>query len=108
MIALLAASVNAAKVSFHVIAPNATSVEVLINGQKTPLTADNPPFPHFTGAAEADDGAAYKYVVGGETELFERKLKAGVSKTYNDFHNRSVTYADIPHLPMPLGVKDRS
>lgn len=105
LIALFAASANAAKINFHVIAPGATMVEVSVNNHKTALTAPDPSVPHFTGAAEADDGATYKYVVEGVVEPFERRLKAGVTKTHNDFVNRPITYADIPDLPI-VEVKD--
>ncbi|CAO3574125.1 unnamed protein product [Mortierella alpina] len=98
LIALFAVSANAAKVNFHVIAPGATTVQVSINNRKTTLTAANPSVPHFSGAAEADGEAQYKYVVDGLNEPFVRRLKAGVFKTHNDFVNRPVTYADIPHL----------
>ncbi|KAF9940553.1 hypothetical protein BGZ67_007363 [Mortierella alpina] len=108
LLALLAASANAAQVSFHVIAPGATTVQVSINNKRTTLTAADPSVPHFTGAAEADDGAKYKYVVNNEDEPFERRLKAGVSKTHNDFFKRPVTYADIPHLPSIEPIWKRS
>ncbi|KAG0201009.1 hypothetical protein BGX28_006083 [Mortierella sp. GBA30] len=101
LIAFLAA-VNAAQVTFRVIAPGATNVQVSINGQVTTLTAADPAVPYFTGAAEAADGAKYKYVTGGTAEAFERTLKAGITSTYNDFINRPVTYADIPELPWPI------
>ncbi|KAF9570257.1 hypothetical protein EC968_002028 [Mortierella alpina] len=93
------ASVNAAKVNFRVIAPGASTVLVSIKDQSTALRASNSKVPYFTGDAEADDGAKYKYVVDGVYEPFERRLKPGVSKTRNDFFNRPVTYADIPQLP---------
>ncbi|KAF9276842.1 hypothetical protein BGZ68_009709 [Mortierella alpina] len=108
LIALFAASANAAKVNFHVIAPGATMVEVSVNNHKTTLTAPDPSVPHFTGAAEADNGATYKYVVEGVAEPFERRLKAGVTKTHNDFVNRPITYADIPDLPIVEPLWTRS
>lgn len=55
------AAVNAASVTFKVIAPNATdSVQVNINGALTSLNASDPDVPYYTGTAEYDLGANYK------------------------------------------------
>ncbi|KAI8141865.1 coth protein-domain-containing protein [Fennellomyces sp. T-0311] len=92
----------AATVQFRVVAPSATDVQVSINGQLTPLSAQDPDIPYFVGQAEAADQAKYKYVVGGTAEPFERTLEPGRTATRNDFYNRPITYADIPKLPWPI------
>ncbi|KAG0257964.1 hypothetical protein BG011_003631 [Mortierella polycephala] len=104
-IALFVASANAAQVTFRVVAPGASAVEVNIGGQLTPLTAADPTIPYFTGVAEAADGAKYKYVAGGTAEAFDRTLEAGKASTYNEFINRPITYANIPELPWPIENK---
>ncbi|KAF7727368.1 hypothetical protein EC973_007611 [Apophysomyces ossiformis] len=99
---LLVACSNAAQIDFRVVAPGATNVEVSVNGQTTKLAASDPSVPYFTGKAEAADGAHYKYIVNGQPEGFERALEKGRASTRNDFHNRPVTYANIPKLPWPI------
>ncbi|KAF9347793.1 hypothetical protein BGX26_000750 [Mortierella sp. AD094] len=98
----LAAIAQAAQVTFHVVAPGATAVQVSVNGQLTTLTAADPTVPVFSGAAETGADTKYKYVAGGVTEAFDRQLPSGRAETYNDFLNRPVTYADIPELPWPI------
>ncbi|KAF9084560.1 hypothetical protein BGX27_003762 [Mortierella sp. AM989] len=98
----LAAIAQAAQVTFHVIAPGSTTVQVSVNGQLTALTAADPTIPVFSGAAETGADTKYKYVAGGVTETFDRALPTGRTETYNDFLNRPVTYADIPELPSPI------
>lgn len=54
-------AVNAASVTFKVIAPECnTDVQVDINGQLTKLTASDPDVPYYTGTAELADNATYK------------------------------------------------
>ncbi|KAG0165278.1 hypothetical protein DFQ28_011071 [Apophysomyces sp. BC1034] len=99
---LLVACSNAAQINFRVVAPGATDVNVSVNGQTTKLAAADPNVPYFTGKAEAADGTKYKYVVNGQAEGFDRTLEKGRTSTRNDFHNRPVTYANIPKLPWPI------
>ncbi|KAG2197715.1 hypothetical protein INT47_007949 [Mucor saturninus] len=95
-------AVNAASVTFKVIAPECnTDVQVDINGQLTKLTASDPDVPYYTGTAELADDATYKYVVDGTAEDCTRSLEEG-SSTRNEFYNRPITYADIPELPSIL------
>lgn len=57
----LLTAVNAASVTFKVIAPEAKdSVQVSINGQATTLKAADADIPYYTGAAELAAGASYK------------------------------------------------
>lgn len=99
----LAAAVQAAQVTFRVVAPGASSVSVLVNGQQAALTAADPTIPYFTGVAETGADTKYKYLAGGVTETFDRTLPtAGRTSTYNDFINRPITYANIPELPWPI------
>ncbi|KAG0355062.1 coth protein-domain-containing protein [Gamsiella multidivaricata] len=98
----LAATARAAQVTFHVVAPGATTVQVSVNGQLTALTAADPTLPIFTGAAETGADTKYKYVAGGTAETFDRELPSGKTETYNDFLDRPVTYANIPELPWPI------
>ncbi|KAG0330304.1 hypothetical protein BGZ99_005998 [Dissophora globulifera] len=100
--ALLAASSQAAQVTFHVVAPGATTVQVSVNGQLTAMTASDPSIPYFSGIAETGADTKYKYVAGGQAEAFDRALPSGRTETYNDFLGRPVTYADIPELPWPI------
>jgi hypothetical protein len=56
----LLTAVNAANVTFKVIAPTATEqVQVNINGQLTTLTASDPDVPYYTGSADLPDGQKY-------------------------------------------------
>ncbi|GJJ75489.1 spore coat protein H [Entomortierella parvispora] len=98
----LAAVAQAAQITFRVVAPGATSVSVLVNGQQTALSAADPTVPYFTGVAETGSDSKYKYQAGGVAETFDRPLPAGRTSTLNDFINRPVTYADIPELPWPI------
>ncbi|KAI8329398.1 coth protein-domain-containing protein [Chlamydoabsidia padenii] len=98
----LVAMSNAASVTFNVIAPGATDVQVSVNGQQTKLSANDADIPLFTGQMEAPDNANYKYIVGGQAEGFDRSLEQGRTTTRNDFYNRPVTYANIPQLPWPI------
>ncbi|CDS09944.1 hypothetical protein LRAMOSA02621 [Lichtheimia ramosa] len=99
---LLFLAAIARAVTFRVVAPGATDVQVSVNGQLTKLTATDPNVPYFTGDANASPGSKYKYVAGGNAEPFDRTLEDGRDKTRNDFFNRSVTYANIPKLPFPI------
>ncbi|KAG2181758.1 hypothetical protein INT44_008573 [Umbelopsis vinacea] len=101
-LASLALAVNAATVTFRVVAPEATSVAVSIGGQSTSLNASDPDVPYYTGSANLDASASYKYVVNGQSESFDRTLDSGASKTMNDFYGREVTYANLPALPNPI------
>lgn len=57
----LLTAVNAASVTFKVIAPEAkSSVQVSINGQTTALTAADADVPYYTGSADLAAGATYK------------------------------------------------
>ncbi|KAI8341289.1 coth protein-domain-containing protein [Chlamydoabsidia padenii] len=93
---------NAATVTFNVIAPGATDVQVSVNGQQTKLNPKDADIPYFSGQLDAPDNAKYKYVVGGQAEAFDRSLEQGRTATRNDFYNRPVTYANIPQLPWPI------
>lgn len=54
-------AVNAASVTFKVIAPTSQkTVQVDINGQLTTLTAADPDVPYFTGTAELGADEDYK------------------------------------------------
>jgi len=104
VISLAVASViDAAAVTFHLIAPSASSnPSVSVNGgAPVTMTAPVPDCPHYTAVVEAPDGAKYKYKAGSE-EVFERTLPAGRSETYNDFFNRTVTVTNLPKFPWPL------
>jgi hypothetical protein len=103
------AAVNAATVTFKVVAPSATdTVQVNINGALTDLKATDTDVPYFVGTAEYNLGETYKYVIDGEAEEFDRALNSGDS-TRNDFYNRNVTYANIPGIPtiLPEGAWTR-
>ncbi|KAI9259037.1 coth protein-domain-containing protein [Sporodiniella umbellata] len=96
-------AVNAASVSFKVIAPNAkSSVQVNVNGALTTLEASDPDVPYYTGSAELNDGQSYKYVVDGTAETFDRVLNGGSTSTKNEFFERPVTYANLPTIPKIL------
>lgn len=57
----LLTAVNAASVTFKVIAPGAKeNVQVSINGQATALKANDADIPYYTGEAELAAGATYK------------------------------------------------
>ncbi|CAO3596830.1 unnamed protein product [Absidia cylindrospora] len=100
--ACMVAMTNAATVTFNVIAPGASEVQVSVNGQQTKLNAKDADVPLFSGQMDAPDDAKYKYVVGGTAEEFDRSLEKGRTATRNDFYNRPVTYANIPQLPWPI------
>ncbi|CAO3590529.1 unnamed protein product [Absidia cylindrospora] len=93
---------NAATVTFNVIAPGASDVQVSVNGQQTKLNPKEADVPLFSGQMDAPDNAKYKYVVGGTAEGFDRTLEQGRTTTRNDFFNRPITYANIPQLPWPI------
>ncbi|CAO3611873.1 unnamed protein product [Cunninghamella echinulata] len=93
---------EAAKVTFNVIAPGGTDVQVAINGQNTKLNAKDVDVPYFSGEADIPDDGKYKYVVGGVAEDFDRAAPKGRTSTLNDFFQRPVTYANIPELPWPI------
>lgn len=101
-LASLAFAVNAATVTFRVVAPQATNVQVSIGGQSTTLNASDPDVPYYTGSANLDASATYKYVVNGQAEGFDRTLASGKTQTQNDFYGREVTYANLPTLPNPI------
>jgi hypothetical protein len=101
-LASLAFAVNAATVTFRVVAPEATNVQVSIGGQSTTLNASDPDVPYYTGSANIDASASYKYVVNGQAENFDRTLASGKTQTQNDFYGREVTYANLPTLPNPI------
>ncbi|KAI8089901.1 coth protein-domain-containing protein [Halteromyces radiatus] len=101
-LACMVAMSNAASITFNVIAPGATDVQVSVNGQQTKLTAKDADIPVFSGQMDAPDNAKYKYIVGGTAEGFDRTLEQGRTSTRNDFFNRPVTYANIPQLPWPI------
>ncbi|CAO0793201.1 unnamed protein product [Mucor circinelloides] len=101
-VALLSA-VNAANVTFKVIAPTATKqVQVNIDGTLTALKAADSDVPYYTGSADLPDNKSYKYVVDGKAENFTRSFSGG-DATKNEFFERQVTYAtNIPELPSIL------
>ncbi|KAI8575830.1 hypothetical protein K450DRAFT_259744 [Umbelopsis ramanniana AG] len=101
-LASLALAVNAATVTFRVVAPEATNVQVSIGGQSTTLNASDPDVPYYTGSANLDANVSYKYVVNGQAESFDRTLDSGRTQTMNDFYGREVTYANLPTLPNPI------
>lgn len=101
-LAALAVAVNAGSVTFRVVAPGANSVQVSVGGNSTTLTASDPDVPYYTGSANLDTGAAYKYVVDGQQEPFNRTLDASSNQTMNDFFGREITYANLPTLPWPI------
>jgi hypothetical protein len=51
---------NAATVTFNVIAPGATDVQVSVNGQQTKLNPKEADVPFFSGQMDAPDNAKYK------------------------------------------------
>lgn len=61
--------VQAASVTFRVIAPGSTDVKVSINGQQSQLTQQDTNIPYFTGQAELADGAKYK--VWSKTYIYQ-------------------------------------
>lgn len=123
-VALLSA-VNAANVTFKVIAPTASKqVQVNIDGTLTALKATDADIPYYTGSADLPDNKPYKvkqsishialaiaivinmfqiqYVVDGKAENFTRSFSGG-DATKNEFFEREVTYAtNIPELPSIL------
>ncbi|KAG0268437.1 hypothetical protein DFQ27_006789 [Actinomortierella ambigua] len=101
-IALMAISAQAAETNFRIFAPGAKEVQVSVDGKLTALTAADPSIPYFTGKTDAPDGGKYKYIIGGTPEPFERQLGVGHTSTWNDFANRTMSYADIPELPWPI------
>jgi hypothetical protein len=101
-LAALALAVNAASVTFRVVAPGATSVQVSVGGQQTTLTASDPDVPYYTGTANLNAGTAYKYVMDGQQESFDRTLASSRNQTMNDFFGREITYANLPTLPWPI------
>jgi hypothetical protein len=101
-LAALSLAVNAATVTFRVVAPGANTVQVSIGGQATTLNASDPDVPYYTGSANLDGNASYKYVVNGQAESFDRNLSASRNQTMNDFYGRAVTYANLPILPWPI------
>jgi hypothetical protein len=58
--ACLVAMSNAATVTFNVVAPGATDVQVSVNGQQTKLEAKDADVPLFSGQMDAPDKANYK------------------------------------------------
>ncbi|KAI9485614.1 MAG: coth protein-domain-containing protein [Benjaminiella poitrasii] len=100
------AAVNAANVTFKLIAPDATDkVQVNINGKLTTLSAPDSDVPYYTGVADLTDNQTYKYVVDGKSENFSRTLssKSDGSSSLNEFYGREITYAtNIPELPSIL------
>lgn len=59
----LLTAVNAANVTFKVIAPDAQkSVQVNINGQMTVLNAADADIPYFTGSADLAANGSYKVI----------------------------------------------
>lgn len=60
LIPLIVTVANAATVTFRVVAPGATDVQVSVNGQLTKLSASDPDVPYFVGQAEANDQAQYQ------------------------------------------------
>lgn len=55
------AAVNAASVTFKVVAPSASkSVQVSIDGTLTSLNATDPDIPYYVGTAEYNLGQSYK------------------------------------------------
>lgn len=57
---LLFLAAIAKAVTFRVVAPGATDVQVSVNGQLTKLTASDPDVPYFTGDANASPDSKYK------------------------------------------------
>jgi len=101
-LAALSLAVNAASVTFRVVAPGANTVQVSVAGQSTTLTASDPDVPYYTGSANLDANVSYKYVVDGQAEPFDRTLSSSRNQTMNDFYGREVTYANLPKLPWPI------
>jgi hypothetical protein len=99
--ATLLAATQAAVVQFNVVAPGADSVQVESDGKRATLSAPYKGVPYYTGSLDVS-GTTYKYITGNETESFSRTLGNDTAKTYNDFFNRPITYADIPALTRPL------
>ncbi|KAI8971916.1 coth protein-domain-containing protein [Mycotypha africana] len=98
----LLAAVNAANVTFKVVAPDAKKqVQVQVDGKLVNLKAADPDVPYYTGTADLQ-GKNYKYIVDGKAENFDRSFDGG-DATKNDYYSRKVTYAtNIPKLPTAL------
>lgn len=60
LIPLIGTVANAATITFRVVAPGATDVQVSVNGQLTKLSASDPDVPYFVGQAEANDQDKYQ------------------------------------------------
>ncbi|KAI8990172.1 coth protein-domain-containing protein [Pilobolus umbonatus] len=99
---LLFVLTQTAAFQFNVIVPGATDVKVLVNGQQTALATSIPDVPFYQGEVDIGTATEYKYVVGGVEEAFTRALDNTQQSSLNDFHNRPVTYANIPALPYPI------
>lgn len=87
---------------FNVIAPNSKDVQVIVNGQSYPLSANIADVPYYQGDVDIGVATEYKYAVDGVEEAFTRALDNTQEATLNDFHNRPITYANIPPLPWPI------
>ncbi|KAJ8659409.1 hypothetical protein O0I10_004771, partial [Lichtheimia ornata] len=99
LFAVAAAYAQAA--TFKVVAPGAkNSVQVVIDGARTNLHANDTDVPYFVGDASCDAPCSYKYAVDGVEEDFHRKLEGATTR--NDVYSRPVTYADLPDLPHPI------
>ncbi|ORX45901.1 hypothetical protein DM01DRAFT_1364539 [Hesseltinella vesiculosa] len=88
-----------ADVQYAVVAfpSNAGSVQVAVDGQNHPLTADSQVPNLFKGSAPS--GSSYQYVMDNQAETPKRSLANGASSTGNEFFNRTHTIVNVPELP---------
>ncbi|KAI8967146.1 coth protein-domain-containing protein [Mycotypha africana] len=99
---LLLATAEAGQVTFNVISPGATTVQVKVNGKTTSLEAPYNNVPFYTGKVDVGSETSYRYIADDKAEEFTRQLTSGKEETYNEFFGRPVTYAQLPKLPRPL------
>jgi spore coat protein CotH len=102
IIASIVTAAHAATVQFNVISPNATTVQVSVNGQSTLLNCPDKNIPFFTGSVDVGSATSYQYITNNQPESFTRTLSSGLTNTYNEFFGRPITYANLRELPRPL------
>lgn len=83
---------NAATVTFNVVAPGATDVQVSVNGQQTKLEAKDADVPLFSGQMDAPDKANYKVNKVEQMQLINRSmlflLEQMLISVFSNYHVR--------------------
>jgi len=88
--------INADKVTFKVLAVNGTP-SLNIGGAQQQMTLSE--YPLYTTEVEVNNfPVTYNYVLGDETEQFERKREKG-EESLNEFFGRQLTIVEHPLLP---------